>query len=1147
MNHDGATYAVKLDGVADADGTVDLAVGENAVTIEVTAEDGETKKTYTVTVTRAAPALSGDATLSGLALSGIDFLAFDPAITAYTAEVANDVTETTVTPTMNHDGATHVVKLDGVADADGTVDLAVGENAVTIEVTAEDGETKKTYTVTVTRAAPALSGDATLSGLALSGITLAFDPAITAYTAEVANDVTETTVTPTMNHDGATHVVKLDGVADADGTVALAVGGNAVSVEVTAEDGETAKTYTVTITRAAPPASTDATLSGLALSGADLEPAFNPGTETYTAEVANDVTETTVTPMTNHDGATYVVKLDGVADADGAVDLAVGGNAVTIEVTAEDGETAKTYTVTVTRADAPPDDTPAGPAALVGIALPSEMTEGEASKVNLAFFGLEPDADRSTQDYVFRADVKNSENEDADACEGKGMGRDRPIWMVDQDPESRAVVVSDGCPAGDYTLRVSIRRPNYVRVASDRVGFTIEAPAETSRQASTDATLSALTLIGGTLRPAFAADTTEYRAAVANGVSQVTVTPTPNDAGATVTYLDGSDAALADADTGTDGHQVDAAVGLTTFKVKVTAADGNTTQTYTVVIERDSADAYGWTPTRDFNGLNAAGIRYGYGIWTNGTAIWVADLEDDKLYAYTLSGGARDADKDIALDSDNSEPRGIWSGGSTIWVAENTDGKLYAYTLSGGARDADKDIALDSANANSQGIWSDGTTVWVADLVDHKLYAYALSGGARGADRDIALHADNASPSGIWSDGTTIWVADSADKEIYAYALSGGARQAGRDFNTLPGTGGFDFIAGPRGLTSDGATMWVVEHDLIFLTNKIYSFNMPPPGSSDVTLSGLTLSDGTLWPEFAADKTEYQAAVANGVARITVTPTATDNGATVAYLDGNDAVLADADSDTAGQQVDAAVGRTAIKVKVTGADGNTVKTYTVVIERDSADDFGWTPTRDLNGLEAAGNWHGNGIWSDGNTMWVADSVDGKLYAYTLANGARDTAKEFDLHADDGLWSDGTTMWVADTTYGKLYAYNLSGGTRDTTREFDLHTDNGIPRGIWSNGTTVWVSDWTDDKLYAYALSGGTRDESKEFTLHNDNGAPWGIWSDGTTIWVADSTDDKLFQSDTQTVVPLDQMPLGMPLSVCRSNSLVVSRVPPLRL
>ena len=1231
VNHDGAAYAIKLDGVADADGTLGLAVGDNTVSVEVTAEDGETKKTYEVAVTRAAPALSGDATLSGLTLSGIDFGAFDPAVTGYTAEVANDVTETTVTPSTNHDGATHVVKLDGVADADATIDLAVGENAVTIEVTAEDGQTAKTYTVTVTRAAPPASNDATLSGLALSGIDFgAFDPAITEYAAEAANDVTETTVTPATNHDGATYVVKLDGVADADGTVALAVGENAVTIEVTAEDGQTAKTYTVTVTRAAPPLSGDATLSGLALSGITL--AFDPAITAYTAEVANDVTETTVTPATNHDGATYAIKLDGVADADGTVDLAVGENAVGVEVTAEDGETAKTYTVTVTRADAPPDDTPAGPAALVGIALPSEMTEGEASKVNLAFFGLEPDSDRATQDYVFRADVKNSENEDASVCEGKGMGRDRPVWMVDQDPESRAVVISADCPAGDYTLRVSIRRPNYVRVASDRVGFTIEAPAQvsgpdTARAAEestgtagssitvlvetitngkrvtvswTDggtcattssynaylhstaadltvaygitatpvagtssyskskesttfvademqlwcgtndsgrlvakvaglnegaagtythsvpgvATLGGLSLSHGTLRPAFDIDTTEYRAAVANGVAQVTVLPAATDNGATVSYLDGSDAALADADDNTGGHQVAAAVGLTTFKVKVTASDTVTTQTYTVVVERDSADPYGWTPTRDLNGLTAAGNGDGYGTWSDGTTMWVVDRIDAKLYAYTLSGGARDTAEEFDLHTDNDDPTGIWSDGTTIWVDDAIDGKLYAYALSGGTRNTDKEFALDSANGNPTDIWSDETTVWVADITDDKLYAYTLDGGARDSAKEFSLHTDNGSPDGLWSDGTTIWAADFDDDKLYAYALSGGARQAGKDFTTLAGTGGFGVIAAPRGIWSDGTTMWVLEREPTIKGGKIYSFNMPPPASDDATLSGLTLSNGTLRPEFAADTTEYRAAVANGVSQVTVTPAVNDANATVAYLDGSDAALADADDNTGGHQVAAAVGATTFKVKVTAADTTTTKTYTVVIERDSADDFGWTPTRDLNGLNAAGNTAGYSIWSDGTTVWVADLVDDKLYAYTLANGARDSGNDITLHTDNGsargIWSNGTTIWVADQTDDKLYAYALSDGTRDMDKEFALDATNGKATGVWSNGTTIWVADQTDSKLYAYALSDGTRDMDKEFTLDATNGKATGVWSNGTTMWVADSIGDKLY-------------------------------------
>ncbi len=313
---------------------------------------------------------SNDATLSGLELSGVDIGAFDPAASGYAADVDHDVTETTVTPTANDDGASYLVKLDGVSDADGTVSLAEGSNAITVEVTAADGETTRTYTVTITRAAPPLSADAALSGLALSDAPFAFASDTTSYDVNVAHDVDQTTVTATANDDGATYAIKLDGMTGSDGVIPLAVGSNVITVEVTAADGNTAKTYKVTVTRAAPaaPPSTDATLSGLALSGVNIG-AFAPAATEYAADVGHDVTETTVTPTLNDDGASYLVKLNGVADADGTVSLAEGSNAITVEVAAADEETTKTYTVSVARAAPPAAQAtvpPAAPAAPTG-------------------------------------------------------------------------------------------------------------------------------------------------------------------------------------------------------------------------------------------------------------------------------------------------------------------------------------------------------------------------------------------------------------------------------------------------------------------------------------------------------------------------------------------------------------------------------------------------------------------------------------------------------------------------------------------------------------------------------------------------------------------------------------------------------------
>ena len=110
---------------------------------------------------------------------------------------------------------------------------------------------------------------------------------------------------------------------------------------------------TSTYTPPPPVASTDATLSALALSGVTLSPAFDADTETYTASVANSVATTTVTAMATDADATVAVTPSTDADAVTSghqVNLGVGPTTITATVTAEDGMTTKTYTVVVTRA-----------------------------------------------------------------------------------------------------------------------------------------------------------------------------------------------------------------------------------------------------------------------------------------------------------------------------------------------------------------------------------------------------------------------------------------------------------------------------------------------------------------------------------------------------------------------------------------------------------------------------------------------------------------------------------------------------------------------------------------------------------------------------------------------------------------------------
>ena len=98
-----------------------------------------------------------------------------------------------------------------------------------------------------------------------------------------------------------------------------------------------------------PPASSDATLSALALSQGSLSPSFTSGTLAYTSSVPNSVSSLIVTPTTNDGNATATVN---GASATTPVTLAVGSNTVTVQVTAQDGVTTQSYTVTVTRAAA---------------------------------------------------------------------------------------------------------------------------------------------------------------------------------------------------------------------------------------------------------------------------------------------------------------------------------------------------------------------------------------------------------------------------------------------------------------------------------------------------------------------------------------------------------------------------------------------------------------------------------------------------------------------------------------------------------------------------------------------------------------------------------------------------------------------------
>ena len=306
-------------------------------------------------------------TLSSLSLGDVGLSpAFDADTTTYTANAGNEVESVTVTAEAASEDAKVVIKLNGTADDDGTVDLADGDgNVITIDVTV--GDATATYTVTVTRASSTPAEGAVLATLSLSDVTLSpgFSGETLNYTASVVFSIDETTVTYTVP-DGARHgitpSVDADTAADATGhQVALTPGADTpITIAVTVGDATTF--YKIVISRGA--AAADASLNTLAF-GADvtLVPAFSRHTYSYTATVPNRIDDVTGAQTANTDSPPDIVYRVGSGQGipHSASDIPLeedGTTRIRVLVTSEDGKNTQTYTVVITRlASAGPTDT----------------------------------------------------------------------------------------------------------------------------------------------------------------------------------------------------------------------------------------------------------------------------------------------------------------------------------------------------------------------------------------------------------------------------------------------------------------------------------------------------------------------------------------------------------------------------------------------------------------------------------------------------------------------------------------------------------------------------------------------------------------------------------------------------------------------
>jgi hypothetical protein len=144
------------------------------------------------------------------------------------------------------------------------------------------------------------------------------------------------------------NISRTGGTASDAGSYSAAFNGKTLTFTVPSNTQPVAQgtiVFTFTSMTAAP--SSNASLSGLALSTGVLSPAFTPGNTSYTAAVNHTVNSITVTPTLADTNATVTVN---GAPASSPVSLNAGPNTITVRVTAQDGTTVQNSTVTVTKA-----------------------------------------------------------------------------------------------------------------------------------------------------------------------------------------------------------------------------------------------------------------------------------------------------------------------------------------------------------------------------------------------------------------------------------------------------------------------------------------------------------------------------------------------------------------------------------------------------------------------------------------------------------------------------------------------------------------------------------------------------------------------------------------------------------------------------
>ena len=548
-----------------------------------------------------------------------------------------------------------------------------------------------------------------------------------------------------------------------------------------------------------------------------------------------------------------------------------------------------------------------------------------------------------------------------------------------------------------------------------------------------------------------------------------------------------------------------------------------------------------------FDGLEAAGNQHPQSIWSDGLTMWVLDSSDNHIYAYGMHSKERERGNEFEVESSTLRVAGIWSNGTVMYVVDAGRAGIQAYDFATKTRNPDEDFNGLSGEGNGRvgGIWSDGSTMWVVDQEDQQIYAYDLETKERVPAREflgLAVSGIN-SPFDLASDGTVMWVLDWGRNRIFSYNMPPPqtltdepkdtgpfGRNRSKEISRLAEFG----VYHPSDVWSDGSTMWIANG-----TIKIHAFDLSsrsrvPSKDLDTSVtSHVWGDDDTLWswPRVSGVALRTNRPVSTGSVRLSDLRLPGTR-----RLPGIWGVWSDGETTWATARVYREevplVWRLVLGSGIQFDRAYYSATDGAIVAYD-ADTGLAVQDKYFLSLSEVGNNTPDGIWSDGETLWVVDQDDAKIYAYNLATQERTPGKDFDTLAaagnthPAGIWSDGETMWVADRRDSHIYAYNMppvasapaepDGGpfvpfSKNEWEEIrtEIPRDHRYRQDIWSDSETMWLlsspyelSGSAKISLVAFDMDTNKRDLEKDIEIAASEGHrfPETIWAEGETMWV----------------------------------------------